>query len=77
MKRGPMKPGTTKRFLTVAALGLVALPLAACGGGHGGDSSDGIVGRLTGDPDDQVTPTLEQLVEKAVARTTSDAPIDD
>ena len=66
-----------KRFLTVLALGTLALPLAACGGGHGGDSSDGIVGRLTGDPDDEVTPTLEKLVDKATSRTTSDAPIDD
>jgi hypothetical protein len=66
-----------KRFLTVFALGALALPLCACGGGGGGDSSDGIVGRLTGDPDDEVTPAIEKLVEKAVARTTSDEPIDD
>lgn len=66
-----------KRFLTVCALGALALPLAACGGGHGGDSSNGIVGRLTGDPDDEVTHDLEKLVDRAVSRSTSDAPIDD
>jgi hypothetical protein len=67
-----------KRFLTVLAAGALALPLVACGGGGGGgDSSDGIVGRLTGDPDDEVTSQLEKLVEKAVARTTSDEPIPD
>jgi hypothetical protein len=66
-----------KRKTTLLALLALALPLVACGGGGHGDSSDGIVGRLTGDPDDEVASDLEKLVDKALARSTSDEPIDD
>ncbi len=68
-----------KRTRTLAALVFVALVVPACGGGGGGrnDSSDGIVGRLTGDPDDEVSRDLEVLVDKALQRTTAQDPIDD
>jgi len=66
-----------KRILTLLALGALALPLAACGGGGGHDGSQGIVGRLTGDPDDEVTRDLEKLVDRALVRTTAEDPIDD
>ena len=66
-----------KRTLPLFALLALSLPLAACGGGGHGDSSSGVVGRLTGDPDDEVARDLEVLVDKALARTTSDEPIGD
>ena len=59
--------------------GALLLTLAACGGSGGGgnDDSKGIVGRLTGDPDDEVARDLEKLVDKALDRGLDDAPIDD
>ena len=67
----------TSRRIALLALAVVAsLPLSACGGSGGGDGP-GIVGRLTGDPDDEVSPQLQSLVEKALDRNETDAPIDD
>ena len=50
--------------------------LAACGG-SGGRSADGIVFRLTGDDDSEVSNDVENLVEKAFAIPADGDPIDD
>ncbi|MBL9085930.1 MAG: hypothetical protein JNM10_02205 [Planctomycetia bacterium] len=67
---------TLRRLALLALAALASLPLTACGGSGGGDGP-GIVGRLTGDPDDEVSPQLQSLVEKALDRGETDAPIDD
>lgn len=67
---------TLRRLALLALAALASLPLTACGG-SGGGNGPGIVGRLTDDPDDEVSPQLQSLVEKALDRTETDAPIDD
>ena len=61
------------------------LPILLCGllslgcsnsSSSGGGTTTGIVGQLTGDPDDQVDPALNQLVADAVARGENDDPLD-
>jgi ABC-type glycerol-3-phosphate transport system substrate-binding protein len=62
--------------LLLAAHGAALLALAACGGG-GSRPADGIVGRLTGDDDSEVTNDLEELVEKAFSVPADGEPIPD
>jgi hypothetical protein len=65
------------------ALGIAGLAASLCACGHGGgggtagSNPSGIVGRLTGDPDDEVTPALEDQVFRAVKRGEDDDPIPD
>lgn len=61
------------RWLAIAA---AVTPLAACGG-SGGRSADGIVARLTGDDDSEVSDGVENLVEKAFAVPADGDPIPD
>ena len=54
---------------------------AGPGGGGGGSASNsgatpGIVGQLTGDPDDEVSPQLQDLVGQALARNADDDPLE-
>ncbi len=67
-----------KRAIRWLVFVTAVVPLAACGGGSGGGrSADGIVGRLTGDDDGEVSNDVEDLVEKAFAVPADGAPIDD
>ena len=74
-----------KNWILTAAL---ALTLGAVGCNNGGGDSasgssvatvttaNGVVGQLTGDADDDVSPQLQDLVEDALARGDSDEPLD-
>ena len=59
----------------LGALAALAL-LAACGGSSGG-VAPGIVGQLTGDPDGEVSPALQDLVQRAFFVPADGQPIDD
>lgn len=65
-----------KRILRWFGAAAVLVPLVACGGGSS-RSADGIVARLTGDDDGEVTDELENLVERAFAVPADGTPIDD
>lgn len=68
------------RNLLSGALLLGACTLVGCGN-HDRDpaaatTSTGIVGQLTEDPDDEVTPELQQQVADALARGETDEPLE-
>jgi hypothetical protein len=65
-----------RRSIRWLVLALAVAPLAACGG-SGARSADGIVARLTGDDDAEVSDAVENLIEKAFAVPADGAPIDD
>ena len=67
----------TKRIRRLGALALLGF-LGACGGGGGGGGDfQGIVSQLTGDPDREVSPALQSLVQRAFFIPADGQPIDD
>ena len=65
-----------KHSIRRLVLAMAVASLAACGG-SGARSADGIVARLTGDNDTEVTDAVENLVEKAFAVPADGDPIPD
>ena len=69
---------TKQLSLSLIAVGLCGILSMGCGGSSssGGGTTTGIVGQLTGDPDDQVSSSTQQLVSDALARGDTDEPLD-
>lgn len=65
-----------KHLRWLGAIAALAV-LGACGGSGGRGSNQGFVASLTGDPDDEVSPALQELVERAYAIPCDGQPIDD
>jgi len=74
-----------KSLLSTALVAAVGLCTLGCSGSSNGNppvagvaptATSGIVGQLTGDPDDQVDPALQDLVEQAIALDETDEPLD-
>lgn len=66
------------RTICLAAFLVLTLAAAGCSDSSSGRASrsPGVVGQLTGDPDDQVSPDLQAQVVDALRRGDTDEPVD-
>jgi|GEM_PF-4895801 len=65
-----------KRVLRLALCIAAAAPIAGCGGSSS-PAGPGIVGALTGDDDREVSPQLQEQVDRALAQPADGTPIPD